>query len=99
MGYCNCGKDCKYHLGNFWIESDMTGIIQALFASYGGKIVTADYLVIAGGGGGGGNNTGGQTVNINLKIDKASEAEAIALAKRVKDILMKDKSIQATGSK
>lgn len=46
-----------------------------------------------------GNNTGGQTVNINLKIDKASEAEAIALAKRVKDILMKDKTIQATGSK
>ena len=46
-----------------------------------------------------GNNTGGQTVNINLKIDKASEAEAIALAKRVKDILMKDKSLSAMGTK
>jgi hypothetical protein len=46
-----------------------------------------------------GNNTGGQTVNINLKIDKASEAEAVALAKRVKDILMKDKSLSAMGTK
>jgi hypothetical protein len=42
---------------------------------------------------------GGQTVNINLKIDKASEAEAVALAKRVKDILTKDKSLQAMGTK
>lgn len=46
-----------------------------------------------------GNNTGGQTVNINLKIDKASETEAVALAKRVKDILMKDKSLSAMGTK
>jgi hypothetical protein len=44
-------------------------------------------------------NTSGQTVNINLKIDKASEAEAVALAKRVKDILMKDKSLSAMGTK
>jgi hypothetical protein len=41
----------------------------------------------------------GSTVNINLKIDKASDAEAIAFAKKVKDILMKDKSISAMGSK
>ena len=46
-----------------------------------------------------GENNGGQTVNINLKIDKASDAEAIALAKRVKDILMKDKSLSAMGTK
>lgn len=48
---------------------------------------------------GAGGSTGGQTVNINLKIDKASEAEAVALAKRVKDILMKDKSLAAMGTK
>lgn len=42
---------------------------------------------------------GGQTVNINLTIAKASDAEAVALAKRVKDILTKDKSLQAMGTK
>ena len=47
-----------------------------------------------------GTSTGtGSTVNINLKIDKASDAEAIAFAKKVKDILMKDKSISTMGSK
>lgn len=46
-----------------------------------------------------GNNTGGQTVNINLKIDKASESEAVAFAKRIKDILMKDKDLSAMGTK
>jgi hypothetical protein len=52
------------------------------------------------------NNTGsnssmgsGQTVNINLTIDKASDAEAIAFAKRVKEILLKDKALSAVGSK
>jgi hypothetical protein len=42
---------------------------------------------------------GGQTVNINLTIDKASDAEAIAFAKRVKEILLKDKTLNAIGSK
>lgn len=41
----------------------------------------------------------GQTVNINLTIDKASDAEAIAFAKRVKEILLKDKTLNAVGSK
>jgi hypothetical protein len=52
------------------------------------------------------NNTGsnssmgsGQTVNITLTIDKASDAEAIAFAKRVKEILLKDKALSAVGSK
>jgi hypothetical protein len=52
------------------------------------------------------NNTGsnssmgsGQTVNITLTIDKASDAEAIAFAKRVKEILLKDKALDAVGSK
>ena len=52
------------------------------------------------------NNTGsnapmgsGQTVNITLTIDKASDAEAIAFAKRVRDILLKDKALNAVGSK
>jgi len=48
---------------------------------------------------GAGGSTGGQTVNINLKIDKASEAEAVAFAKRIKDILMKDKALAAMGNK
>lgn len=41
----------------------------------------------------------GQTVNINLKIDKASDAEAVAFAKRIKDILMKDKELSTMGTK
>jgi hypothetical protein len=41
----------------------------------------------------------GQTVNITLTIDKASDAEAIAFAKRVKEILLKDKALSAVGSK
>jgi len=43
--------------------------------------------------------TGPQTVNINLTISKASDAEAIAFAKKVKDLLVKDKSLNAIGSK
>jgi len=44
--------------------------------------------------------TGGpQTVNINLTISKASDAEAVAFAKKVKEILMKDKTLAAMGSK
>jgi hypothetical protein len=48
-----------------------------------------------------GTNTGaaGQTVNINLTISNASDAEAVAFAKKVKDILLKDKALSATGSK
>jgi hypothetical protein len=48
--------------------------------------------------GGNGSNSG-QTVNINLTIDKASEAEAVAFAKKIKDILMKDKALAAMGTK
>jgi hypothetical protein len=44
-------------------------------------------------------SSGGQTVNITLTIDKASDAEAIAFAKKVKDILLKDKSLNTVGSK
>lgn len=45
-------------------------------------------------------STGGaQTVNITLKIDKASDAEAIAFAKRVKSLLEKDQSLSTIGSK
>ena len=43
--------------------------------------------------------TGPQNVNINLTISKASDAEAIAFAKKVKDLLVKDKSLNAIGSK
>jgi hypothetical protein len=43
--------------------------------------------------------TGAQTVNITLKIDKASDAEAIALAKRVKALLEKDSTVSTIGSK
>lgn len=45
------------------------------------------------------NANGGQVVNINLTIAKASDAEAVALAKRVKDILTKDKTMAAMGTK
>jgi hypothetical protein len=41
----------------------------------------------------------GQTVNITLTIDKASDAEAIAFAKKVKTILQNDKSLATMGSK
>jgi hypothetical protein len=44
-------------------------------------------------------STSGQTVNISLTIDKASDAEAIAFAKKIKDILLKDKSLNTVGSK
>lgn len=44
-------------------------------------------------------NAGGQTVNINLTISRASDAEAVAFAKKVKDILMKDRTLAAIGSK
>jgi hypothetical protein len=43
--------------------------------------------------------TGAQTVNITLKIEKASDAEAIALAKRVKALLEKDSTVSTIGSK
>jgi hypothetical protein len=49
--------------------------------------------------GGSTTGTGAQTVNINLTISKASEAEATAFAKKIKDILLKDKSLNAMGSK
>jgi hypothetical protein len=39
------------------------------------------------------------TVNVNLNIAQASEAEAITLAKRVKTILQKDFGVQTMGSK
>jgi hypothetical protein len=41
----------------------------------------------------------GQTVNISLTIDKASDAEAIVFAKKVKQILQNDKSLSTIGSK
>lgn len=48
---------------------------------------------------GSGGVTGNNTVNINLKIDKASDAEAVAFAKKVKDLLIKDTSLSSMGSK
>ena len=42
---------------------------------------------------------GPQTVNVYLTISKASDAEAVAFAKKVKDILSKDKTLSAIGSK
>jgi hypothetical protein len=42
---------------------------------------------------------GSKTVNINLTIAKASEAEATAFAKRIKELLMQDKDLSAMGSK
>ena len=44
-------------------------------------------------------STSGGTVNVNLSIAQASEAEAIVLAKRVKTILQKDFGVKAIGSK
>jgi hypothetical protein len=38
-------------------------------------------------------------VNINLTIAKATDTEAIAFAKKVKEILLKDKSLNAMGTK
>jgi hypothetical protein len=38
-------------------------------------------------------------VNINLTISKATDTEAIAFAKKVKEILLKDKSLNAMGTK
>ena len=38
-------------------------------------------------------------VNINLTIAKATDTEAVAFAKKVKEILLKDKSLNAMGSK
>jgi hypothetical protein len=46
-----------------------------------------------------GSTSTGQTVNINLTISRASDAEAIAFAKKVKDLLLKDKTLNAIGSK
>ncbi len=42
---------------------------------------------------------GSKTVNINLTIGKASEAEATAFAKRIKELLMQDKDLSSMGSK
>ena len=44
-------------------------------------------------------SSGNNNVNITLTIDKASDAEAIAFAKKVKDLLMKDKTLSGIGSK
>ena len=44
-------------------------------------------------------SSGGNNVNISLTIDKASDAEAIAFAKKVKDLLLKDKTLSGIGSK
>jgi hypothetical protein len=41
----------------------------------------------------------GGTVNVNLNIAQASQAEVITFAKQVKTILQKDFGIQAMGSK
>lgn len=72
--------------------NDAAGVISAINASdWGTKI--PGYAAVSSATG------GSSTVNINLRIDKASDAEAIALAKRVKDILEKDKSITVAGSK
>jgi hypothetical protein len=42
---------------------------------------------------------GPQTVNINLTISRASDAEAIAFAKRVKKILLNDSTLSTMGSR
>ena len=48
-----------------------------------------------------GTGTTGNTnnVNINLTIAKATDTEAVAFAKRVKEILLKDKALNAMGTK
>ena len=72
--------------------TDSSAVLSAVNASpWGTKI--PGYAAATGGA------TGGQTVNINLTISKASEAEATAFAKKVKDILMKDRDLNAIGSK
>jgi hypothetical protein len=43
--------------------------------------------------------TGNKTVNITVSLANASTAEANALAKRVKEILLNDKDLQTVGSK
>lgn len=44
-------------------------------------------------------NVGTKTVNVNVSLANASIAEANSLAKRVKEILLNDKDLQAMGSK
>jgi hypothetical protein len=43
--------------------------------------------------------TGNKTVNITVSLANASTAEANALAKKVKEILLNDKDLQTVGSK
>ena len=44
-------------------------------------------------------SAGPQTVNINLTISRASDAEAIVFAKQVRKILLNDKTLTSMGSK
>ena len=44
-------------------------------------------------------NVGTNTVNVNVNLANASIAEANSLAKKIKEILLKDKDLQAMGSK
>ena len=48
---------------------------------------------------GGSMSSGPQTVNINLTISRASDAEATAFAKRVKKILLNDSTLSTMGSR
>jgi hypothetical protein len=44
-------------------------------------------------------SVGTNTVNVNVNLANASIAEANSLAKKIKEILLKDKDLQAMGSK
>ena len=74
--------------------TDSSAVLSAVNASpWGTKI--PGYAASATGTSAGGT----QTVTINLNIAQASDAEAVAFAKKVKDILLKDKTLNAIGSK
>lgn len=94
---------------NIWAAlkqgNSATAVLQAIQQSnwagkshYGGTLATSA-LTTPSGSASTSLTGNGHTVNITLKIDKASDAEAIAFAKKVKEILMKDKSVYNTGSK
>jgi len=70
-----------------------TAVLAAVAASPWGTFQGARDTSVASTGG------GSKTVNINLTIAKASEAEATAFAKRIKELLMQDKDLAAMGSK
>ena len=79
--------------------NDTAGILSAVGASPWGTFKNTPGITPGTGGAPAPMTGGPQTVNINLTISKASDAEAVAFAKKVKEILMKDKTLAAMGSK